>query len=229
MAEGMTADEWAAQGLRIHCPPEAIFCNPPPPLALKVGWQAPPFSGDIEDAKLKATQASVSTPGVQLAIVGGCGGGQVESLGQPGRGFVWTGMCYSPVAVTLRDSSNYLDLSRGAIQWIYRAANMHAVRPVLKLADGILIVGDHMDFTPTPTNPSGEFEPQMVLAKFALAPVQWYQLNPQTLAVMKHIYNPDLKKVDAIGFADLMPGGGHGDAGWINVGEIEVYGLKVPR
>jgi hypothetical protein len=41
--------------------------------------------------------------------------------------------------------------------------------------------------------------------------------------------NPDLSKVDEIGFADLMPGSGHGTGGWIQLGGIEVYGKSVPR
>ena len=39
----------------------------------------------------------------------------------------------------------------------------------------------------------------------------------------------DLTKVDAVGFADLMPGSGHGYGGYIGMGPIEVYGKKVPR
>jgi hypothetical protein len=34
------------------------------------------------------------------------------------------------------------------------------------------------------------------------------------------IEKPDLSKVDEFGFADLMPGTGHGSGGWINVGKI---------
>ena len=43
------------------------------------------------------------------------------------------------------------------------------------------------------------------------------------------IDHPDLTKVDAVGFADLMPGSGHGSGGYINVGRIEVYGNPVKR
>jgi hypothetical protein len=39
----------------------------------------------------------------------------------------------------------------------------------------------------------------------------------------------DLTKVDAVGFADLMPGSGHGYGGYIGMGAIEVYGKPVPR
>ena len=40
---------------------------------------------------------------------------------------------------------------------------------------------------------------------------------------------PDLSKVDEVGFADLIPGSGHGTGGWVHVGSIEVYGKAVPR
>jgi len=43
------------------------------------------------------------------------------------------------------------------------------------------------------------------------------------------VENPDLSKVDEVGFADLMPGSGHGSGGWINVGRIEIYGIPVKR
>jgi hypothetical protein len=38
-----------------------------------------------------------------------------------------------------------------------------------------------------------------------------------------------LSKVDEIGFVDLMPGGGHGNAGWVNVSAIELYAKPIPR
>ena len=37
------------------------------------------------------------------------------------------------------------------------------------------------------------------------------------------VEHPDLRKVDEVGFADLMPGSGHGVGGYVNVGRIEVY------
>jgi hypothetical protein len=43
------------------------------------------------------------------------------------------------------------------------------------------------------------------------------------------IDHPDLTKVDAGGFAELLPGSGHGAGGYINVGRIEVYGNPVKR
>jgi hypothetical protein len=39
----------------------------------------------------------------------------------------------------------------------------------------------------------------------------------------------DLTRVDEIGFADLMPGSGHGPGGWSDVAQVEVYGQAVAR
>ena len=37
------------------------------------------------------------------------------------------------------------------------------------------------------------------------------------------IDNPDLKKVDEVGYADVIPGSGHGFSGWASLGPIAVY------
>jgi hypothetical protein len=41
--------------------------------------------------------------------------------------------------------------------------------------------------------------------------------------------NPDLSKVDEIGFTDLMGGSGHGQGGWSRIDWIEVYGVPIKR
>ena len=47
------------------------------------------------------------------------------------------------------------------------------------------------------------------------------------------VVNPDLSKVDEIGFTDLMPGSpdnhGHGAASTSRVDWIEIYAPRVPR
>ena len=43
------------------------------------------------------------------------------------------------------------------------------------------------------------------------------------------VNNRDLSKVDEVGFADLMPGSGHGTGGYIHLCPIEVFGKAVPR
>ena len=49
------------------------------------------------------------------------------------------------------------------------------------------------------------------------------------LTALKGVKDPDLSKVDEIGFTDLIPGSGHGPGGWSDVGKIEVYAKSVKR
>ena len=90
----------------------------------------------------------------------------------------------------------------------------HQVRPVVKLADGTWLVGDRA------TGPSADFNETDI----SIADVRWIKLDiARVVAVGNWIEHPDLSKVDEIGFADLMPGSGHGPGGYVNVGRIEVY------
>ena len=69
---------------------------------------------------------------------------------RPGPVNIWTGMCTTPFAATLRDKNNYVDLTGlSKIRWTTRASGFHAVRPVVKLLDGTFLVGDHADASST--------------------------------------------------------------------------------
>ena len=60
--------------------------------------------------------------------------------------------------------------------------------------------------------------------------LRWLKLHiERVVTVGTWIDHPDLKKVDSVGFANLMPGSGHGSGRYINVGRIEVYGTPVKR
>lgn len=146
---------------------------------------------------------------------------------------LWTGICTGPVAATLRDKSNYVDLTgRAKIRWQTRSAGFHVVRPVLKLADGTWLVGDHADGDGSTEN--------FVETEFSIASVRWLKLDINTVTTVhadrskapeigRWVEHPDLTKVDEVGFTDLMPGSGHGWGGFVNVGEINVYGVPVKR
>jgi hypothetical protein len=143
---------------------------------------------------------------------------------------LWTGMSTGPLVVTLRDKTRMVDLSGLArIHWVTRASAFHVVRPVVKLADGTFLVGDHADSSTTTFLPS----------EFTLYDLRWVKLDPER-AVTTGVYgpvgdaaswieHPDLSKVDEVGFADLMPSSGHGSGGWVNVANIEIYGKPVSR
>jgi len=146
---------------------------------------------------------------------------------------LWTGICTGPVAATLRDKNNFVDLTgRAKIRWQTRSAGFHVVRPVIKLADGTWLVGDHADGDGTTEN--------FVESEFSVSSVRWLRLDITTVTTVhadrsarpeigRWVEKPDLSRVDEIGFADLMPGSGHGWGGFVNVGRIDVYGTPVKR
>ena len=68
--------------------------------------------------------------------------------------------------------------------------------------------------------------------------MRWIKLDPNRAVTLGlnggganqiWVNNPDLSKVDEVGFADLMPSSGHGTGGYIHLSTIEVYGKAVPR
>jgi hypothetical protein len=138
---------------------------------------------------------------------------------------LWTGVCHTPVAVTLRHRTSYADLTGLArIRWVTRVSGFHVVRPVVKLADGNWFVGDYGEGAPSANSTL------FLESEFALASVRWRPLDISRVVTTGQAWaSPDLRRVDEIGFADLMPGSGHGWGGFVNVGRIEVYGQRVAR
>jgi hypothetical protein len=138
---------------------------------------------------------------------------------------LWTGVCFTPVAVTLRDRANYVDLTGLArIKWVTRVSGFHEVRPVVKLADGSWFVGDYGEGRPSANSTL------FLESEFAVASVRWLPLDIARVVTVGQAWaTPDLSRVDEIGFADLLPGSGHGWGGFVNVGRIEVYGKPVKR
>jgi hypothetical protein len=138
---------------------------------------------------------------------------------------LWTGVCNTPVAVTLRDRANYVDLTGLAkIRWVTRVSGFHVVRPVLKLANGTWLVGEYGEGAAS-TNSTVFLDNE-----FAIASVRWLALDIDRVVTRgTWVEKPDLSRVDEVGFADLLPGSGHGWGGFVNVGRIEVYGRAVSR
>jgi len=139
---------------------------------------------------------------------------------------LWTGVCQTAVAVTLRHRESFVNLTTpGArIKWVSRTSGFHVVRPVLKLADGTFVVGDSADGAQSANS-------QLFLeSELAIANVRWLSLDIARVVTRGDKWvQPDLSKVDEVGFADLHPGSGHGWGGFVNVSRIEVYGTPVKR
>jgi hypothetical protein len=196
-----------------------------PPVFLSESWKPLPTPPDDHGA-WPATQAAVASPNLQLTLHGPSA---KEIVVVAVRGSadlyplnLWTGTTTSPSAASLRDRTNYVDLSDplAKIRWTVRTSGFHQVRPIVKLADGTWLVGDQA------TGPELDFNQKDV----SIADVRWIKLDiARVVAVGNWVEHPDLSKVDEVGFADLMPGSGHGPGGYVNVGRIEVFGRPVKR
>jgi hypothetical protein len=201
-----------------------------PPLFFKETWKlmGPPHAiapGEVVvtnanlEFKMYGPSATASDPDKRIWI-----------SGPPGPANIWTGMCTTPFAATLRDKNNYVDLTGLAkVRWTTRASGFHAVRPLIKLMDGTFLVGDHADASTT----------TFLESEFAFAGLRWMKIDIDRVVTVGRYgpvgeasnwaEPPDLSKVDEVGFVDLMPGSGHGSGGYVNVASFELYGTPVKR
>jgi len=190
-----------------------------PPQFFREEWKVVP--GPMEHA---VTQDAVANPSLELKLYG-ASGKDIQETGKPGEDtnplHVWTGLCTVPTALALRDKTNFVDLTGLArIHWLTKVSGFHKVQPIVKLADGTWLVGDHADGSTV----------DWLESDFSISEVRWLKLDIDKV-VTKGVWvqHPDLSKVDEVGFADLLPGSGHGPGGWSDVAWIEVYGKPVKR
>jgi hypothetical protein len=186
---------------------------PPPALFFKETWKEMP-------GNVPMTQDFIVNPDLQLTMFGTT----KEDFGITSEGgvpHIWTGLCATSCALTLSSKTNFVDLTgKAKIRWYTKTSGFHEIRPVLKLADGTFLIGDHVDAETFDYHES----------EFYLAEVRWLKLDmPKVQTKGTLLDKVDLSKVDAIGFADLTPGSGHGTGGYSDVAWIEVYGKPVPR
>ena len=131
-------------------------------------------------------------------------------------------VCESTCALALRHKTSYADLTGTAkIRWLTKVSGFHQIRPIVKLADGTWLVGDHVD----------QYNYDWHESEFYVSEVtRWLKLDIDKVHTRgTWVEKPDLSKVDEIGFTDLMAGSGHGQGGWSDVAWIEVYGKAVRR
>jgi hypothetical protein len=193
--------------------------TPRPPLLFSEPWRLPPYTGEQTDENMRFIPAVVTNPRVEVKLYG-TDATVVRAAVHEERVDLWNGMAASPVAITLRDRRNYVDLTDAArLRWIVRTNAIHLLHPVVRLADGRLIVGDRG------INTHGEF----LAVEIAFSGMRWYGLDPMKVVVLTEVMNPDLRKVDEVGLAMLAPGGGHGIAGSANLSTVDLFAYPVPR
>ena len=192
---------------------------PRPPLLFSETWKMPPYTGEQTDENTRVTPAVLTNANLEVKLYGP-DAKVIRAAVHEERVDLWNGMTASPSAVTLRDRRNFLNLTDAArLRWIVRTNAIHSLNPVVKLADGRLIVSDRTITT------HGEF----LSLEIAFSGMRWYGLDPNKVIVLTEVVNPDLSKVDEVGLAMLSPGGGHGIAGSANLSNVELFAYPVPR
>jgi hypothetical protein len=190
-----------------------------PPLFFKEEWKQGPAGGENPVGAV-----NVSNPNLELKLYGPSGK-EMAVTGNAGDEnnpiHLWTGLCTTACGAALRDKTNFADLTGLArIRWVTKMSGFHQIRPMIKLADGTWLVGDHADGSRT----------DWLQSEIPFSEVRWLKLDPERVVTTGDwVANPDLSKVDEIGFADLYPSSGHGPGGWADVAAVEVFAKPVPR
>jgi hypothetical protein len=193
--------------------------GPAAPLFLRIDWQTVPGL----PLEHPVDQRAVSNPDLELNLYGPAGK-DIQENGDPNSAsnplHVWTGLCAQPCALAFRHKRNNVDLTGMAkIRWVTKVGGLHQVHPILKLANGPWILGKHGDGTILDYH----------VAEFTLSETRWIELDIDKVVTRgRWLEKPDLSSVAEVGFTDLMPGSGHGDGGYSDVGSIEVYGQAIP-
>ncbi|MEJ1965365.1 MAG: hypothetical protein WDO56_29035 [Gammaproteobacteria bacterium] len=206
----------------VPAPGAAAAAGPPkvlrPPQFFKEEWKQTDKGGEHPVAA-----DSLSNPNLELKLY--VPAGEIVLTGNAGDEnnpiHVWMGLCTSPCAAAFRDKKSFADLTGLArIRWNTKVSGFHQVRPIVKLADGTWLVGDHADGTAR----------DWLISEISFADLRWLELDIErvvTTGVFRE--KVDLSRVEEIGFADLMPGSGHGPGGWSDVAQVEVFGKPVSR
>ena len=132
--------------------------------------------------------------------------------------YIWSGDADGNWAVSLRHNRSLIDLSgQSRIRWRAKQSGFRQLRVILKLADGKWLVSDQFDAD------AADWRER----EFTVADLRWRILNIAKVVEGKWEPNPDLSRVEEVGFTDLMSGGGTPASSRLDW--IEVYGRAVPR
>lgn len=113
--------------------------------------------------------------------------------------YIWSGLCTGNWAVTLKHKKMYADLTGYAkVIWRSKQSGLRCLHLLVKLSDGSWLVSTQGDCQ------SKDWR----ITEFNIQDLNWYSLNIKSITEIKPVSNPDLSKVEEIGFTDLMPGGG---------------------
>lgn len=172
-------------------------------------------------AELPITPEHVANENLVLGLYGpGADGIKKSHHAQPVDDpyYVWSGQCDGNWAVTLQHRDAYVSLGEYAkVTWRSKQSGLRCLHLLLKLADGTWLVSEQCD---------GQSE-DWRLHQFNVADLDWRTLDIETVTEAGRVENPDLSRVDEIGFTDLMRGGS--SAASSRLDWMKVYGQPVER
>jgi hypothetical protein len=186
------------------------------------------------NTRLPLTQSSVTTPNVDVHLYGDGGNIIVATGSGPNLPRTFFGLCKGPCGFTLRDRNNTFDLrGRAHITFTTVVSGFHRVRPIVKLADGTLLIGDQAEGS------VADYHQYTI----SFSECRWLRLDPaRGVTLGTWVQDPDLSKVEEVGYFDVIPGSGaHTEGlalekqpappvgGWIAVTAFELWGAPVSR
>lgn len=187
---------------------------PRPGLFLREDWREIPAATPVTQEHVVNPDVIVSRHGPAEALI------KKSHHDQPADDpyYIWSGDTTGAWAVSLRHRSAWVDLTGQAkIIWRAKQTGYRQLRLILKLADGKWLVGDQADGDSTDWR----------IREFNLADLRWRVLDIKKVVEGRWDPNPDLSRVEEIGFTDLMAGGGTPASSRLDW--IEVYGKPVAR
>lgn len=132
--------------------------------------------------------------------------------------YVWSGLAEGNWAVTLSDPDAYVDLSEYAkVTWRSRQSGMRCLHLILKTAGDQWLVSDACD------GPSADWR----VHQFNISNIEWYELDIDRVVERGRAVDPDLSRIEEIGFTDLMRGGSTPASSRLDW--IEVHGRRVEK
>jgi hypothetical protein len=192
----------------------ALLAQQRPGLFFREDWKETPPEEPI-------TQAHVANPDLVLNLYGPGKQGIRKShhekpLDDPY--YVWSGDAKGNWAVSLRHKQSLVDLTGLAkITWRAEQAGFRELRIILKLENGTWLVSDASD-------PASR---DWRLREFNISDIRWRKLDIEQMVEGDWVNNPNLSRVDEIGWTDLMTGGGSPACSRLDW--IEVHGRAVAR
>lgn len=199
----------------ILCPISfAASAQPMPGLFFREDWKE-------TEAALPVTQEHVANPDLILNLYGPARDA-IKKSNHPqipnDPYYIWSGECKGTWAVGLRHRSQLVDLRGDAsIRIRSRQSGFRQLRLIVKLQSGTWLVSEQ----------SAAYTEDWSEKEFRIAAIHWRKLDIETITEGAWVDNPDLGKVEEVGFTDLMEGGGTPASSRLDW--IAVYGKPVKR